>query len=143
MPDEALDRFELQLVHIANGDLSFRWEGPASTVHGTARFISIQWMVAPGDEENLHRVRVAMSDITDRLAAENSLRDSEARMRALFAAMNDIIVILDRGGRCIEAVLHRGIAAVPTGPYRRQERQRRILSSGRRDSSCPDPEGTR
>ncbi|HWQ21595.1 MAG TPA: PAS domain S-box protein, partial [Clostridia bacterium] len=104
MPDDALDRFELQLVHIANGDLSFRWEGPASTVRGTARSISIQWMVAPGDEDNLRRVRVAMSDITDRLAAENSLRDSEARMRALFAAMNDVIIILDRDGQCLEAV---------------------------------------
>gem|GEM_PF-808768 len=104
MPDEGLDRFELLLVHITGGDLSFQWEGPASTVHGEPLFISMQWMVAPGDEESLRRVLVAMADVTDRVAAENSVRDSEARMRALFAGMNDVIVILDRSGRCIEAV---------------------------------------
>ena len=104
MPDEALERFELQLVHIAGGDLSFQWEGAASTVQGEPLSISMHWMVAPGDEENLRRVLVAMVDVTDRVAAESSLRDSEERMRALFAAMNDVIVILDRGGRCIEVV---------------------------------------
>jgi PAS domain S-box-containing protein len=104
MPDEALEHFELELVHIARGDLSFQWEGPASTVHGEPLFISTQWMIAPGGQEDLHRVLVAMTDVTDRVAAEKSLRDSEARMRALFAAMSDVIVILDRGGRCIEVV---------------------------------------
>jgi PAS domain S-box-containing protein len=104
MPDSAVDRFELELVHIARGDLSFQWEGPASTVRGENLLISTQWMVAPGGEEDLHRVLVAMVDVTDRVAAEKSLRDSEARMRALFAAMNDVIIILDRGGRCIEVV---------------------------------------
>jgi PAS domain S-box-containing protein len=104
MPDEALERFELQIVHIAGGDLSFQWEGAASTLQGKPLSISMHWMVAPGDEENLRRVLVAMVDVTDRVAAESSLRDSEERMRALFAAMNDVIVILDRGGRCIEVV---------------------------------------
>ncbi|MHB8107086.1 MAG: PAS domain-containing protein [Candidatus Cryosericum sp.] len=46
----------------------------------------------------------ATVDITNRVAVENHLRDSEARMRALFAAMNDVIVIMDRSGRCIEVV---------------------------------------
>lgn len=104
LPDEALDRFGLQLAHIAGGDLFFTWEGPTSTVHGEPLSISIQWMAAPGGEENLHRVLVAIIDVTDRIAAETALRDSEARMRALFAAMNDIIVIVDRRGRCIEAI---------------------------------------
>ena len=104
MPGGAVASFELELVHIAAGDLSFHWEGDASTVHGKPLSIAMQWMVAPGDEENLRRVRVAMVDITDRVAAEKSLRDSEARMRALFAAMNDVIIILGRSGDCLEAV---------------------------------------
>jgi PAS domain S-box-containing protein len=111
MPDTALERFELELVHIARGDLSFQWEGPAATVHGEHLFVATQWMVAPDGQEDLHRVLVAMIDVTDRLAAENALRDSETRMRALFAAINDVIVIMDRHGRCIEAV--------PTGAYPR------------------------
>ena len=111
MPDEALERFELQLVHVAKGDLSFQWEGAASTVDNKLLSISMRWMVASGDEENLRRVLVAMDDITDRVTAENALRDSETRMRALFAAINDVIVIMDRHGRCIEAV--------PTGAFPR------------------------
>ena len=102
MPDEALERFELELVHIAAGDPSFQWEGPASTVHGEHLFIATQWMVAPGGEKNLHRVLVAMTDVTDRVRAERALQASEARMRALFAAMNDVIIVLDKDGRYIE-----------------------------------------
>jgi hypothetical protein len=56
MPDGALGRFEHELVHISARNLSFHWEGPASTVHGEPLFISTQWMVAPGREKNLHRV---------------------------------------------------------------------------------------
>ena len=108
MPDEALERFELELTHIAGGDLSFQWEGPASTVDSEPLSISMQWMVAPGDEENLHRVLIAMVDITDRVRAERALQVSEARMRALFAAMNDIIIVLDKDSRYIEIAPTRG-----------------------------------
>ncbi|MCX6096980.1 MAG: PAS domain S-box protein [Caldiserica bacterium] len=104
MPDRALEHFELELVHIARGDLSFQWEGPASTVRDEPLFISTQWMIAPGGEKNLHRVLVAMTDVSDRVRAERALQASEARMRALFAAMNDVIVIMDQGGTCIESV---------------------------------------
>jgi two-component system, cell cycle sensor histidine kinase and response regulator CckA len=41
----------------------------------------------------------AMSDITKRKEAEDALRASEAELRALFAAMNDVIFVLDREGR--------------------------------------------
>lgn len=104
MPDEALGRFELELVHVADGDSSFQWEGSASTVKGEPLYISTQWMVPPGSQGDQRRVLIAMIDVTDRVEAETSLRNSEARMRALFAAMNDIIVILDQNGKCVEAV---------------------------------------
>ncbi|MCX6084836.1 MAG: PAS domain S-box protein [Caldiserica bacterium] len=104
MPDEALERFEDELVHIAAGDLSFAWEGPVSTVTGKPLVVSSQWMVAPGKERNLHRVLVAMIDVTDRVQAEHALQESGARLRALFAAMNDVIIILNRDGECLEAV---------------------------------------
>jgi len=104
MPDEALDNFVQEIAHVAAGDLSFAWEGPVSMVTGKPLVVSSQWMVAPGQERNLHRVLVAMVDVTDRVRAEQALQESGARLRALFAAMNDIIVILDQGGRCVEAV---------------------------------------
>lgn len=108
MPDEALERFELQLVHVAKGDLSFQWEGAASTVDNELLSISMRWMVAPGDEESLRRVLVAMDDITDRVRAEHALQASETRMRALFVAMNDIIIVLDKDSRYIEIAPTRG-----------------------------------
>ena len=44
------------------------------------------------------------TDITERMQMEEALRNSEARMRAIFAAMTDIIIVLDQNGRCIEVV---------------------------------------
>lgn len=100
--EEALVLFEDEVVHIAAGDSSFVWEGPVVTMTGKPLVVSFQLIVAPGGEENLHRVLIAMVDVTDRVVAEHALRDSEARMRALFAAMNDLIIVLDRDGRYIE-----------------------------------------
>ncbi len=93
-----------KLVHVADGDPSFQWEGSASTVKGEPLYISTQWMVPSGSQGDQRRVLIAMIDVTDRVEAETSLRNSEARMRALFAAMNDIIVILDQDGKSVEAL---------------------------------------
>jgi PAS domain S-box-containing protein len=48
------------------------------------------------------------ADITDRVRAEHALQVSEARMRALFAAMNDVIIVLDKDSRYIEIAPTRG-----------------------------------
>ncbi len=93
MREEALRIFELELAHIAAGDLSFQWEGPSSTVHGEPLSISMHWMVAPGDEENLQRVLIAMVDITDRVRAERALQASELEFKALFNRAQDAILL--------------------------------------------------
>jgi PAS domain-containing protein len=41
-------------------------------------------------------------DITEQVRMQEALRRSEARLRALFAAMDDIILVLDADGRCLE-----------------------------------------
>ncbi len=41
-------------------------------------------------------------DITERKHAQAALRGSEAKLRVLFAAMTDVVIVLDRDGRCIE-----------------------------------------
>ncbi|MBD1919612.1 PAS domain S-box protein [Microcoleus sp. FACHB-831] len=41
-------------------------------------------------------------DITDRKLAESALQESEAEMRALLAAMTDVVLVLDRSGRYLK-----------------------------------------
>jgi diguanylate cyclase (GGDEF)-like protein/PAS domain S-box-containing protein len=41
-------------------------------------------------------------DITERKRAENALQNSEAELRALFAAMTDVIFVIDREGRYLK-----------------------------------------
>lgn len=102
MPNEALALFVEEIAHVAAGDVSFTWEGPASTVTGKPLVVSLQLMVTPSAQQHLHRVLVAMVDITERVSAEQALHESEAQIRALFAAMNDIVVVLDKDGRYLE-----------------------------------------
>ncbi len=42
-----------------------------------------------------------IQDVTEHKRAEEQLRASEAELRALFEAMNDLIVVFDRDGRCL------------------------------------------
>jgi PAS domain S-box-containing protein len=41
-------------------------------------------------------------DISDRVRQEREIRDNEAEFRALFAAMNDIVIVLDDRGDCLK-----------------------------------------
>jgi PAS domain S-box-containing protein len=46
--------------------------------------------------------QVVILDITERMQMQEALRDSEARLRALFAAMSDVILVVDAEGRYLE-----------------------------------------
>jgi PAS domain S-box-containing protein len=48
------------------------------------------------------RVIGSMMDVTERRQAEEALRTSEAELRALFAAMTDVILVLDIEGRYVK-----------------------------------------
>jgi PAS domain S-box-containing protein len=45
---------------------------------------------------------VDVHDVTEERRSQQALRESEARLRALFAAMSDVILVLDSAGRCLE-----------------------------------------
>ncbi|MFI5142584.1 MAG: PAS domain S-box protein [Thermoanaerobaculales bacterium] len=45
---------------------------------------------------------MTLEDVTERRRAEEALRASEAELRALFAAMSDVIIVFDREGRYLK-----------------------------------------
>ncbi len=59
-------------------------------------------------QNNLLRMHGTIQDITERKLAESALAASEAELRALFASMNDAVLVIDREG------IYRKIA--PTNP---------------------------
>ena len=57
------------------------------------------WRDARGDAIGVFGIS---RDITERKRAEEKLRVSEAELRALFEAMNDLIMVFDGDGRCLK-----------------------------------------
>ncbi|WP_072622807.1 PAS domain-containing protein [Spirulina major] len=49
-----------------------------------------------------HRMLGTMADIDDRKAAEEELRESRAELLALFSAIQDVILVMDRDGRYLK-----------------------------------------
>jgi diguanylate cyclase (GGDEF)-like protein/PAS domain S-box-containing protein len=53
------------------------------------------------DEPLPYMVVASFSDITEQKRAEDALKKSEAELKALFAAMTDIVLVRDAEGRCL------------------------------------------
>jgi PAS domain S-box-containing protein len=53
------------------------------------------------EEKVEERTAELKAEVTERRRAEEALQASEAELRALFAAMNDVILVVDRGGRLL------------------------------------------
>jgi PAS domain S-box-containing protein len=71
----------------------------------TAYIGEIALMIAELGYTNLQvreEARLLDLEIGERKKAEQSLRESETRLRALFGAMTDFVLVVDRDGRCIE-----------------------------------------
>ena len=79
-------------------------KGTTKEVPCKGRIFSVSIAPAPkGEDVNLYA-----RDITERKQAEEALRESEAELRALFASMHDVVMVIDREG------VHRKFA--PTNP---------------------------
>ena len=76
-------------------ELVLRWRHR----NGTYRYLESNAVPILNDGGELVGYRGADRDITERKEAEARLRSSEAELRALFAAMNDVILVLDSRGR--------------------------------------------
>ena len=68
------------LITLAEGGMSFQGEGPFRDPLGQSRVISIRASVSPGFEDSLARVLVSFMDVTERVHAQEALRESQASL---------------------------------------------------------------
>ncbi len=69
---------------------------------GAVRMICEDGKVVLDEYGNPIKLLGITMDITERKLAEDNLRNSEAEMRALFASMTDVILVLDKEGRYLK-----------------------------------------
>jgi PAS domain S-box-containing protein len=116
--DEIADRFESWrvLMHPDDDERANRQvqayledQSPAYDLEHRLRHKdgSYRWILARGialrdPNGQPYRMIGSHSDITERRQAEDALRSSEAEMRALLAAMTDVIFVLDADGRYLK-----------------------------------------
>lgn len=91
--------FAEELTRVARGERQFDMEVVLRTLHGEARHTIIHWAAAPGFENSLERVYVAVTDITERKQAEENLRQSNQKLETLIQASPLAIYTLDQEGR--------------------------------------------
>ena len=89
VPAEGYPLFIEELVWIAEGRTSFVWEGVNRKLAGERIHIRLHWSAAPGYEQTLGRVLVAIEDITASRDAEEALHESELRYRMVSELTSD------------------------------------------------------
>lgn len=70
---ETYPDFQEELVHIAEGQTEFSWVGVNHTLDGKRIDVSIKWSAVPGYEDDLSKVIISLTDITDQKKAEMKL----------------------------------------------------------------------
>ncbi|MBI5713451.1 MAG: PAS domain S-box protein [Chloroflexi bacterium] len=111
-PDELIGQNVFTLIHpddLPNVQDLFQnlLKTPDTRVNGTFRLRHKngmwRWMegVATNllNEPSVNAIVTNYRDVSERKEAENALRNSEAEFRALFAAMNDVVIVYDSQGR--------------------------------------------
>jgi PAS domain S-box-containing protein len=91
-----------ELVNIAEGKTDFEWQGNNYTLNGERRVVSLRWSIAPGYEDSLSKVILSIVDVTERIHAEEKLRESERKLRRVIDESTDGILLTDEEGMIIE-----------------------------------------
>ncbi len=93
----AYEDFKKQLVAIAEGKTGGESEIVNQTLTGVKMHLMLQWFVAPGHEASYSKVFLALTDITDRVIAEQALKESEETFRTLTENSPNMIFINLKG----------------------------------------------
>jgi PAS domain S-box-containing protein len=100
-PDDVAADLE-QFQKMMAGELDhFRLEKRYIRKDGNLMWGHLTSSVIRSDDEKPELMVGMVEDVTERREAEEKLQASEAELKALFAAMYDLVLVLDRDGRCL------------------------------------------
>ena len=72
------------------------------TKAGMVRTFKIHDFLVVDQSQNITSIQTTLEDITERKQMETALRDSEAELQALFASMQDLVIIYNKEGRYLQ-----------------------------------------
>ncbi|MEK6752304.1 MAG: PAS domain S-box protein [Chloroflexota bacterium] len=92
-----------ELVNIANGVAHFEWEGVNRKLSGELIHVRLTWSIAPGHEDDLSKVLISITDITELKQVEEELRDTKNFVTTLLdlAPISIYVISLDNTFRLI------------------------------------------
>lgn len=109
-PPQSDRDFMKQLAAFSEGATVYESETTNLNLKGELIHIHIRKVVVSGCEEDLSRVMVSITDITDRKLAEQALRESEETARTVLNVLTDSALLLDSAGRIL--LLNKNAAAM-------------------------------
>ncbi|MBI5569007.1 MAG: sigma 54-interacting transcriptional regulator [Desulfomonile tiedjei] len=92
---QSWDAFREELIAIAEGKNTFETEGLTHTLRGERRNVLVR-IAIPSSLSDFRHMLLSVMDISDSKQAEQALRRSEERFRAIFEGARDCIFIKDR-----------------------------------------------
>jgi PAS domain S-box-containing protein len=99
---DGLSHFQEEILGLMSPLRRFAWEGPDRLLNGRRLEVLVNGSIPYGYEEDWSKVIVSISDITARRQAEEALRDSENKAKALLNALPDLMFRLDRDGTILD-----------------------------------------
>ncbi|MFW9994501.1 MAG: PAS domain S-box protein [Candidatus Odinarchaeota archaeon] len=73
--EDSYDAFKQEIINIAKGNFRFKLEAVNRTLTGKKITAELRWSVIPGHEDDLSRVLVAITDISERKAYQEHLEE--------------------------------------------------------------------